>query len=65
MATAACPYCYHRIDVAKLRFQCTGRPAPGRTRCVRSVDETRQRLTGFAGASWPTFPPPESRFLLL
>lgn len=61
MAAVACPYCYHRIDAAKLRFQCTGRPAPGLTRCVRSVDEARQRLTGFSGAAWPTFPPPESR----
>ncbi|MDQ3152486.1 MAG: zinc ribbon domain-containing protein [Actinomycetota bacterium] len=61
MAKVACPYCYHRIDVAKLRFQCTGRPAPGRTRCVRVVDEARQQLTGFSGASWPTFPPPESK----
>ncbi|MBV8540373.1 MAG: zinc ribbon domain-containing protein [Pseudonocardiales bacterium] len=61
MTVVACPYCYHRIDLAKLRFQCTGRPAPGRTRCVRSVDEARRQLTGFAAASWPTFPPPESR----
>ncbi|MGH3533129.1 MAG: TRAFAC clade GTPase domain-containing protein [Pseudonocardiaceae bacterium] len=61
MSTVACPYCYHRIDVTKLRFQCTGRPAPGRTRCVRAVDEDRQRLTGFSGATWPTFPPPESK----
>jgi len=61
MTTVACPYCYHRIDVAKLRFQCTGRPTPGRTRCVRAIDETRQRLTGFSGASLPTFPPPESK----
>lgn len=60
-STAACPYCYHRIDVAQLRFQCTGRPAPGRARCVKAVDEIRERLTGFAGASWPTFPPPESK----
>lgn len=61
MTTVACPYCYHRIDVAKLRFQCTGRPAPGRTGCKRGTDDTRQRLTGFSGASLPTFPPPESR----
>lgn len=60
-STAACPYCYHRIDLAKLRFQCTGRPAPGHSRCTRVVDEDRQRLTGFAGASWPTFAPPESK----
>lgn len=58
---AACPYCYHRIDLTELRFQCTGRPAPGRGRCARVVDEDRKRLTGFSGASWPSFPPPESK----
>lgn len=61
MRKSACPYCYHRIDLAELRFQCTGRPAPGCSRCTRAVDEARQQLTGFAGASWPTFPPPESK----
>ncbi|MFD7657201.1 zinc ribbon domain-containing protein [Actinosynnema sp. NPDC059797] len=61
MAKISCPYCYHRIDSGKLRFQCTGRPAPGRERCKRTVDEDRRRLTGFAGAALPTFPPPETR----
>lgn len=61
MTTVACPYCYQRIDPAKLRFQCTGRPAPGRTRCARSVDEEREKMTGFGLESWPTFAPPESR----
>jgi hypothetical protein len=61
MSKVACPYCYRRIDPAKLRFQCTGRAAPGRDRCRKQVDEDRRRLTGYNGASWPTFPPPESR----
>jgi hypothetical protein len=61
MTDVACPYCYHRIDLAKLRFQCTGRPAPGHTRCARSVDEIRKQLTGFGDPSWPTFAPPESK----
>jgi hypothetical protein len=61
MAKVACPYCYHRVDAAKLWYQCPGRAAPGRERCRKTVDEDRRRLTGYAAASWPTFPPPESR----
>ncbi|MGQ0778062.1 MAG: zinc ribbon domain-containing protein [Pseudonocardiales bacterium] len=56
-----CPYCYHRIDLAKLRFQCTGRPAPGYNRCARVIDVDRERLTGFSGTAWPNFAPPESK----
>lgn len=61
MSKVACPYCYHRIDGGKLRFQCTGRASPGRDRCKRSLDEDRRRLTGYNLESLPTFPPPESR----
>lgn len=61
MSKVACPYCYRRIDSAKLHFQCTGRAAPGRDRCRKRVDDDRQRLTGYSGMSWPTFPQPESR----
>ncbi|HEX5403897.1 MAG TPA: zinc ribbon domain-containing protein [Pseudonocardiaceae bacterium] len=61
MAKVACPYCYHRIDPAKLRFQCTGRATPGRDRCKKSIDDDRRRLTGYSAASLPTFPPPETR----
>ncbi|RSM84757.1 hypothetical protein DMH04_19965 [Kibdelosporangium aridum] len=60
-STVACPYCYNRINPGKLHFQCTGRAAPGRDRCVKSVDQDRQRLTGYAAPAWPTFPPPETR----
>lgn len=61
MSKVACPYCYHRIDPAKLRFQCTGRATPGRDRCRKVPDADRLRLTGYSGESLPTFPPPESR----
>jgi hypothetical protein len=61
MAMLACPYCYNRINPAKLRFQCPGRAAPGRDRCKKTVDEDRRRLTGYTTASWPTFPAPESK----
>jgi hypothetical protein len=61
MSKVACPYCYHRIDLARLRFQCSGRATPGRDRCRRTVDDDRVRLTGYGGASLPTFAPPESR----
>jgi double-GTPase-like protein len=61
MPKVACPYCYHRIDPARLRFQCTGRATPGRERCKRSIDDDRRRLTGYSAAALPTFPPPETR----
>jgi hypothetical protein len=61
MSTVACPYCYNRIALGQLWFQCTGRAAPGRERCAKRIDEDRRRLTGNGGASWPTFAPPESR----
>ncbi|WP_424187970.1 zinc ribbon domain-containing protein [Actinokineospora sp. G85] len=61
MSKVACPYCYHRIDSGKLWFQCTGRPAVGRDRCKKVFDQERERLTGLAGAVWPTFAPPRSR----
>jgi hypothetical protein len=37
---------------------------PGRERCRKQVDEERRRLTGYAAASLPTFPAPESKRLL-
>lgn len=61
MPKVACPYCYHRFDLAKLRFQCTGRATPGRDRCRKATDEDRRRLTGYGAASLPTFPAPETR----
>jgi hypothetical protein len=62
MATVACPYCYRRIDQSRLHFQCTGFGAPGRAPCVKMVDETRERFTGYAQPAYPTFAP-ESRRL--
>lgn len=56
----ACPYCYHRFELAKLRFQCTGRAVPGRDRCRKLIDEDRRRLTGYGAASLPTFAPPQN-----
>ncbi|WP_033400042.1 hypothetical protein [Actinokineospora enzanensis] len=61
LSKVCCPYCYHRISPGKLWFQCTGRASPRRPRCTKVTDEDRSRLTGYAGQSWPTFPPPESR----
>jgi hypothetical protein len=61
MSKVACPYCYHRFDLATLRFQCTGRTTPGREKCKPEVDEDRRRLTGYGGFALPTFPPPDTR----
>jgi hypothetical protein len=61
MSKVACPYCYHRVDMGKLWFQCTGHAAPSRKRCTRQPDEVRARLTGYTAAALPTFAPPASR----
>lgn len=61
MSKVACPYCYRRIELAKLHFQCTGRATPGQKRCTREEDRARAQLTGYTARSLPTFPPPESR----
>jgi hypothetical protein len=63
MSQVACPYCYHRVDQGRLRFQCPGRAAPGKERCKKIVDQDRRRLTGYAAAAWPTFAPPDSKAL--
>lgn len=57
MSRIACPYCYHRFAPAWQRFQCAGRPAPGRPSCDRLVDSERDKLTGFNAPDWPTFEP--------
>lgn len=55
MSRLACPYCYHRFSPSSARFQCTGRPSPGREKCSKVNDPERQRLTGFAQSALPTF----------
>ncbi|WP_236791459.1 zinc ribbon domain-containing protein [Amycolatopsis sp. GM8] len=57
MNKVTCPYCYEPISLAKLHFQCYGRSPVGEG-CQRIQDETRERWTGYALPSWPTFPPP-------
>lgn len=61
MSKVACPYCYRRIELAKLHFQCTGRATSSQKRCTKEEDKVRWRLTGYTNKSLPTFPPPESR----
>lgn len=63
MSTIACPYCYQRFRPSRMRYQCTGRPAPGKNPCAKTVDRDRETLTNYSAASWPTFEPPESGFL--
>ncbi len=56
MAIVACPYCYHRINQARLGYQCLGRGVPGgRTQCTRSIDKDRAKLTNVSVPALPTF----------
>lgn len=57
MSALACPYCYSRINGAKLWFQCNGRGSPGRPGCKPARDPERERLTGFTEPARPVFAP--------
>jgi hypothetical protein len=41
-STAVCPFCFHRIDVSRLWYQCLGR---GSAECKKEVDKAREQLT--------------------
>lgn len=61
MAMVACPYCYHRIDQARLAYQCQGRGTPGvATRCARKQDDLRRRMAGVDTPMLPVFELPRS-----
>ena len=55
-STAVCPFCFHRIDVARLWYQCLGR---GSAECKKEVDKARQELTKSNLETYCSFAPPE------
>jgi ABC-type dipeptide/oligopeptide/nickel transport system ATPase component len=55
-STAVCPFCFHRIDVSRLWYQCLGR---GSAECKKEVDKARQELTKSTLETYCSFPPPE------
>lgn len=57
MTSVACPYCYNRINPAKLYYQCAGRATPGHEPCRKIVNEDRKRLTGYSAEALPSFAP--------
>jgi ABC-type dipeptide/oligopeptide/nickel transport system ATPase component len=58
MAITACPFCFRKIDSARLAYQCAGR---GNVECKKSDDEARFRLTHSKQETFPTFLPDEGR----
>jgi hypothetical protein len=50
---APCPYCYNEINPNALAVRCSGRAAPGKTRCVEVPDERRRQ---FFDDAKPLFP---------
>jgi ABC-type dipeptide/oligopeptide/nickel transport system ATPase component len=54
--TAVCPFCFHKIDVSRLWYQCLGR---GNTGCNKESDAEREELTKSKLETFPSFPPPE------
>lgn len=57
MPALACPYCYHRIPARRLWYQCSGQNEPGYPVCPTTRDLDRERETGYARPSRPSFPP--------
>jgi GTPase SAR1 family protein len=55
-STAVCPFCFHRIDVSRLWYQCLGR---GSAECKKEVDKAREQLTKSTLETYCSFPPPE------
>ncbi len=53
---AVCPFCFHRIDVARLWYQCLGR---GSVECKKEADKARRELTKSTLETYCSFPPPE------
>jgi hypothetical protein len=54
--TAVCPFCFHRIDVSRLWYQCLGR---GSAECKKEVDKAREQLTKSTLETYCSFAPPE------
>lgn len=54
---APCPYCYAKIDPTKLAYRCSGRPAPGRSKCEASEDTRRKDVLNDADPALPAFVP--------
>jgi hypothetical protein len=52
MPITVCPFCFRKIDSARLAYQCVGR---GNVECKKSLDEERRRLTGSLVETFPTF----------
>jgi len=55
-STAVCPFCFQRIDLSRLWYQCLGR---GNADCKKEVDEDRRKLTKSTLETYGSFPPPE------
>lgn len=53
----ACPYCFYRIDLNKVTYQCSGRPAPGRAKCELVVDEAQKNVFKNLEPVKPSFTP--------
>jgi len=56
MAKVPCPYCYHRINQARLAYVCVGRGIPGGPpKCLRRENTRRREVTGIVEQSFPIF----------
>lgn len=55
-SNAVCPFCFQRINLSRLWFQCVGR---GNVECKKEPDPQRQKLTKSTLETYCSFPPPE------
>lgn len=56
MATVPCPFCYNKINQARLAYRCLGRGVPGGPpRCTKTENVTRRDMLGIVELAYPTF----------
>jgi GTPase SAR1 family protein len=55
VAISVCPFCFNKIDLSRLWYQCLGR---GNGDCKKEMDPERHRLTKSTLETFRSFPPP-------
>lgn len=60
MPANSCPFCYRNVQTRQILYVCSGRSAPGREPCPRTVNRRRATETGYQGGMRRVFSAAES-----